>query len=322
MSMRFLHIKRAYVTDELLSYEVERDMISNTLLLEKIYEGCVHDVCAITEDGEWLMHGRKIDPATLLKLYTTVFIYVHSPSVAYDAATLFCRAHAQRYVSVYSAMDVLTHHTERLTSLIKTQQLLAKIPHEVYVDMQMYNEKITPSELIAGSHIRNIFLPVQLVSSLYRTSTPHIHATRLAHNYAELTEQIEEMRHVHTHITLREHIQGESIYVVSIPDFRHEKIYTTMPLASRDLEGLIYFQEAVLGKNQKEEVSQVVMDVSQALFKMSPVVFRLKVHGKRGIFIEGTIPAYFFILHNHDFLFTVAEAHGISPQIFFEKLHP
>ena len=306
--------------DELLSHEVERDMISNTQLLEKIYEGCMHDVCAITEDGEWLMHGRKIDPTTLLKLYPTVFIYVHSPSAVYDAATLFCKAHAQQYVSIYNAMDVLTHHTERLASLIKTQRLLAKIPHEVYVDMHMHNEKVTPSDVVAGSHIRNIFLPVQLVSSLYKTSTPHIHKTKLAHNHTDLTEQIDEMRHLHTHITLREHIQGDNVYVVSIPNFRHEKIYATMPLVSKDVEGLIHFQEATLGKNQKEEISQVVGDVSQALFKMSPVVFKLKAHGKRGIFIEGTIPAYFFVLHNHDFLFALASTHGVSVQDLFEKL--
>ncbi len=320
MSLRILHIKRAHVADLALAHEVQRDITANTLLLEKIYEGCIHDICAITESGEWLMQGRKIDPTTLLKLYPMAFIYIHSPSSAYDAATLFCKAHAQQYVSIYNAIDAVTHHTERLSSLIKTHGMMAKIPHEVYVDMQKYNESFTPAESIASEHIRKVFLPVHVVSSLYRTRVPDLHTTRLAHDYTELAEHIEALRHTHGHITLREHVQGEHIYIVSMPHFRKEDVYISMPLVSKQIEGLIHFQEIQLGKKDTEEIMRVVGDISRVLFQKTAVVYKLKVHGKRGVFVEGTIPAYFFVIHNHDFLFTLASSHGISVQELFEKI--
>lgn len=320
MSMRILHIKRAHVTDMGLAHEVQRDMSLNMTLLEKIYTGCMHDVCAITESGEWLMEGRKIDPSTLLKLYPVVFIYIHSPSSAYDVATVFCKAHAQQYVSVYNAVDTLTHHTERLASLIKTHAMLAKVPHEVYVDMQTYNERYISSESIAGEHIRKVFLPVQIVPSLYRTRVPHTHETMLAHNHAELSLHIDSLRHSHRDITLREHVQGECVYVMSMPYFREEKIYITMPISSKQVEGMTHFQEIQLGKKDKEDVMSVVKNISTVLFEKKCVVYKLKIHSRRGVFVEGAYPSYFFMLHNHDFLFALASSHGISVQDIFEKI--
>lgn len=318
MSMRFLHIKRANMTDLVLAHEVQRDIISNTVLLEKIYEGCTHDTCAITEDGEWLLQGRSVDPSTLLKLYPTVFVYIHSPSRAYDTAILQCKAHTQKFVAIYNATDSVIHHTERLASLIKTHGMLVKIPHEKYVDTQTHNESFTPSSDIASSYIRNIFLPVHVVPSLYREYTPHIHVPRLAHNHTDLAKHIDDLRHVHSQITLREHIQGEHIYVASIPNLRKESIYITMPVVSKDVGGLIHFQEAICGHAQKKEITQVVSDISQVLFKDKTIVYKLKVHGKRGVFVEHTFPGYCFILHNHDFLFTLASSHGIQVQELFE----
>lgn len=321
MSMRFLHIKRAYVTDSALSQEVERDIVSNTLLLQNIYEGSMHDVCAITEDGEWLIAGRKIDPTSLLNLYPSVFVYIHSPSKAYDQVDLLCKAHSQHYVSVYKATDAMVHHTERLATLIKTQQIKAKIPHEVHVDMKSFNDEFISSEHVAGKHIRNVFLPVHVVPSLYRNHVPRIHASKLAHTHEELSEHIDDLRHTNSHLTLREHVKGDSVYMISIPHFRKQDIYITMPVATKDVSGLIHFQESVaLGKAQKEEAHQVVSDIARVLFSKSSVVYKLKVHGKRGVFVEATMPAYFFILHNHDFLFAVASSHGIQPRELLEKL--
>lgn len=320
MSLRILHITRAHVSDLGLKYEVARDLELNKTFLEKIFTGCMHDICAITENGEWLMQGRTIDPATLLKLYPLAFIYIHSPSSAYDAATLFCKAHAQQFVSIYNAIDAITHHTERLASLIKTHAMMAKVPHEVYMDMEKYNENFTSAEGIASEHIRKVFLPVQIVSSLYRTRIPDVHTIQLAHNHAELAGHIENLRHSHTHITLREHIQGEHVYVVSIPHFRKEDLYITMPLVTKQIEGLTHFQEIQLGKKEKNEIVQVTSGISKVLFPKTSVIYKLKVHGKRGVFVEGTYPSYFFMLHNHDFFFTLASSHGIPVQELFEKI--
>jgi hypothetical protein len=320
MSMRILHIKRAHVADMGLAHEVQRDMSLNMTLLEKIYTGCVHDVCAITESGEWLMQGRKIDPSALLNLYPITYVYIHSPSSVYGIATLFCKAHAQQYVFVYNAIDTVVHHTERLASLIKTHAMLAKVPHEVYVQTQVYNEKFTSSESIASEHIRKVFLPVQIVPSLYRTRVPHVHETVLAHNHTQLSEHIDAFRHNHHNITLREYIRGENIYIVSIPHFRNEKTYITMPISSKQIEGMTHFQEIQLGNKDKEDIITVVKNISSILFEKTCVVYKLKIHGKRGVFVEGTYPAYFFIIHNQDFLFALASSHGASVRDVFEKM--
>lgn len=320
MSMRFLHIKRAHVVDKALAYQVEKDIASNMTLLEQIYAGCMHDICAITEGGEWLMHGRKIDPTTLLMLYPTTFIYIHSPNTAYDAATLLCKAHAQQYVSIYHAIDAVAHHTERFASLVKTHAMRVKIPHEVYVDMRAYNENFTTSEAIAAEHIRRVFLPVRIVPSLYRDYVSHMHDDTLAHNHAELSQHIEALRHTHDHITMREHIQGEYVYVVSIPHFRNEDMYITMPITVKQIEGLTHFQITQVGKKEKKEIDQVVKQVSTVLFENKSVIYKVRIHGKRGVFIEGTSPAYYFIIHHHDALFALASSHGIAVRELFERL--
>ncbi len=318
MSARFLHVKRAYVTDSISLQEVERDIISNTTLLQKIYEDSIHDICAITEDGEWLMAGRKMDPGILLQSYTIVFIYIHSPSAAYDRAVLLCQAHAEKSVPVYKATDAMLHHTERLAALIKTQEIKSKVPHQVHVDMESYNKDFISSEVIAASHIRSVFLPVQIVPSLYKRYVSDLHKPKLAYNHAELSQYIDELRHINQRITLREYIQGDSIYVLSIPHFREKDVYVGMSIVTKDIGGLVHFQEAHLNVSQKEEIYRVVSDISHVLFKKNAVVFKLKVHGKRGVFVEATMPALFFLLQNHDFLFAFASSHGVSPENLFE----
>lgn len=320
MSMRFLHIKRAHVADTSLNYEVERDILSNTQLLQKVYGESTHDMCAITEDGEWLMHGRKMNPTVLLHLYTAVFIYIHSPHSTYDAAMLFCKAHAQKSVSVYNAIDVLTHHTERLASLIRTHALSVKVPHEVYLDMKMYNDDFVPAETIASAHIRKVFLPVHILPSSHKSHVSDIHTYRLAHTHAELSEHIDSLRHHHTHLTLREKIQGQSVYVVSIPHFREERVYITMPLEMRSVESFIHTQHIQLTKQEKDEVVDVVRNLSQVVFHREAAVYKLNVHSKRGVFIENTFPAYMFMMHNPDFLFALADTHGVSVQDLIQHM--
>lgn len=320
MSMRFLHIKRAHVLDSDLAHEVQRDIVANTTFLEKVYTGCTHDICAITEDGEWLMQGRKIDPTTLLMLYPVVFVYIHSPSSVYDIVTLFCKAHAQQYVSIYNVIDALTHHTERLASLIKTHAMMVKVPHEVYIDMQTYNENFTSAESIASEHIRKVFLPVDIVPSLYKYSVFDMHNQRLAHTHVELSKHIETLRHTHAHVTFREHIQGDYIYVVSIPHVRQEDIYITMPLVAKDVAGMKHMQEIHLGEKEQVEVKQTVHTISKILFEKTAVVYKLKVHGKRGIFVEGTYPAYFCMIHNQDLFFALVSSHGIHAEDLLKKL--
>lgn len=319
MSMRFLHIKKAYVDDILLANEVNRDVVSNTLLLEKVYgDSCVHDLCAVTEDGEWLMQGRKIDPTVMLSLYSQVFMYIHSPSVVYDRVNIVCSTHAQMFINIYKATDAILHHAEHLASLVKTQEIKVKIPHQIHLDINSYNNDFISSSDIASKHIRNVFLPVHVVPSLYRMHVPDIHNVKLVNNHKELSSLIDDLRHKNSNITLREYVQGDNICIVSFPHFRNEDLYITMPLVSKNIEGLIHFQEAKLGKKDSAEAYDVVKNISNVLFKKSPVVYSLKVHGKRGVFVESSIPAYFFILHNHDFLFSLAGSHGVSVKDLFE----
>ena len=321
MSMRFLHIKRAHVINPTYTFEVDRDVALNISLLDRVYaEVDMHDICAITEDGEWLIQGRKIDPTVMLQLYTTVFVYIHSPSDVYDRAAHACKAYAQKHVLIYKATDTVLHHTARLEALIKTNALKAKMAHQVHVDMTEYNENFISSEVVAGKHIRNIFLPVQVIPTVYRTHTPEGHTYLLAHNHEELAEHIDTLRHVNTHITLRSHLTGDSVFVATIPHIRGEKIYTTMPLLSKDIKGIIHFQEFHAPSLVKKEIYEVVSDISNVLFPKSSLVYTLRIHGKRGVFIHATSPFYFFIIHNPDYLFELAHTHGMRVEELFQTV--
>jgi hypothetical protein len=163
-----------------------------------------------------------------------------------------------------------------------------------------------------------VFLPVHIVPSLYRRYVPDLHHPKLAYNHTELADFIDQLRHTNQHITLREYIQGDNVYVVSLPKFRNENVYVSMPIVTKDVEGLIHFQEAQLSVSQKEEIHRVVTDISRILFNKNPVIYKLKVHGKRGVFVEATMPAFFFLLQNHDFLFAFSGSHGVSVEDAFE----
>lgn len=318
MSMRFLHIKRAYVVDPTYSFEVDRDAALNISLLDRVYgEGNSHDICAITEEGEWLIHGRKINPEIVLKLYDICFVYIHSPSDVYDRVRHACSAYAQKSVLIYKATDALLHHAEKLEGLVKLNKLKAKIAHQIHIDMKEHNENFTPSEIIAGKHIRNVFLPVQVMSSGYRTHIPESHIHKLADNFEELAEHIDSLRHSSGRITLRSHIVGDSVFVVALPKFRNVSVYTTMPLISKKTQGKIHFHESQFPLKITTEISEVVRDVSRILFPKIPTVFELKIHGKRGVFIHNTSPFYFFLLHNQDFLFEIASTHAVKVEDMF-----
>ncbi len=318
--MRFLHIKRAYVVDATYTYEVERDLMSNSALLDSVYGVSLHDVCAITENGEWLVQGKKIDPTIFLKSYAIVFVYIHSPNNAYDRAQLMCKAYAEKHVMVYKATDAIAHHAERLASLIETYKLEAKIPHQIHVDLTDHNQNFTPSEIIAGKHIRNVFLPVHVIPSLYRLHVPDMHKKLLANNHAELSEHIDSLRHANDHITLRSQITGESIFIAAIPGLREKKIYITMPLISKTMGPETFFIPAQLKENQKKELHNVVFDISHILFPTTGAVFALQAHPKRGVFVQATAPLYFFMLHNHNFLQEISETHGIPLKNLFESM--
>lgn len=308
------------MVDPVFINEVDRDLVSNISLLEKIYPKSTQDICAITESGEWLMHGRKVDPSSVIQLYKVVFVYIHSPNDAYDRASLLCKAHAQKYVLLYKATDVIMHHAARLASLIKTYELEAKIPHGIHIDMNKYNADFVSSDVVASKHIRNLFLPVHVMSSLYKNHIPNIHTTLLANTASELSEHIDSLRHTNSDITLRAHIVGQSVYLVSIPKMRGENIYITMPLVSKNIDGMIHFEQANLPSLIKTELHKTANQLAKIVSPKSPAVYTLKVHGKRGVFIDNTSPMYFFVLHNHDFLFALAEMHGVSVNELFESM--
>ncbi len=319
--MRFLHIKRAYVVDPTYTFEVERDVASNISLLNNVYSGeHVHDVCAISEEGEWLMHGRKIEPAVLLQLYSTVFVYIHSPNESYDRAFHMCEAHAQKYVLIYKATDIVLHHAARLEALIKTHALKVKFAHQIHLNMNEHNEDSIPSEVIAGKHIRSVFLPVHVISSSYRTQVPGMHTPKLAHDYDQLVSHLDNMRHSNSDLALRSHIEGDSVFVASLPNTRGEKIYASVPLSAKVIHGSAHFQTSHLPYAIKKEITTVVQDVSKVLFPKTLVVYNLQVHPKRGVFIQSTSPFYYFILHNPDFLFELANTHGIEVAQLFESV--
>lgn len=313
-----MHIKRAYVVDATHTFEVDRDASLNISLLDRVFDGKNdHDICAVTEEGEWLIHGRKINPEIVLRLYDVCFVYIHSPGDIYDRVRHACEAFCQKHVLIYKATDAIIHHSERLESLVRTHKLKGKIAHQVHVDMHEHNENYTPSEIVAGKHIRNVFLPVHVMASGYKSHIPNSHVHKIAHNFEELAEHIDALRHTSSHITLRSHIIGDSIVVVSIPKFRKEHVYVSMPLVSKDVQGRIHFEESRHPSGVKKEIHDVVRDVATVLFPKTASVFALRVHGKRGVFIQSTSPFYFFVLHNQDFFFELAMSHGIKVDELF-----
>ncbi|MEN9604427.1 MAG: hypothetical protein RJB39_112 [Candidatus Parcubacteria bacterium] len=318
MSVRILYLKKAYIEDEYVRQALHDDMAAFKNTTEAIFPDVISEVCAITEEGEWLMHGKRVDPAIFLIDYEYVVVFIHIGDRIYDIASAALSAYSKNNFFIYSVSDTLFHNAERLHNLIKT--LDVKFPHQKHINMKDYNERVISTEDIVRAHVRDLFLPIHIVDTDHRKQIPTMHTKHLAYTPNEFAEILHAKRHQSNALTLREHIVAPTVYVLAIPGLRHKKIYTTIPLIYKEIEGAGFWDTTQLSTKEREAVIGVVEQVSSLAFNKQLVVYALSVHPKRGVFIQSTAPLFDYMIHHPGFFFGAATESGILPTELFVLL--
>lgn len=322
---RILSIKKAFVKDEVLRFSVLEDMALLERFLTELYAGSVvdFDTCGVSEDREWLVKGKVIRPEIQLAEYDAVFVFVHSQDSDFDYIKHILKTTHIKISYVYDRIDQLFHHAERLESLVKTHRSLTypvKFPHQKHVDIKSYNAEFVPVEDIVKEYYRNLFLPIEVVSTDHRDHIKHIAGLSSAQNPADFAELIHSARHASDSLTFRERISDVHVYVVTIPKFRKEKIYTTLALIRKPVESLYIWDVFRATEKERKDIIDTVKAVSGIAFTHRPVVYTLAIHPKRGVFVKSTNDLLFFAIHHPDFFFDLTKENGIAPLELFESL--
>lgn len=322
MSVRILYLKKAHIEDEYVRRSLIDDMAAFENVTSNIFPEVSADVCAITDDGEWLVQGHRVNPQVFLLEYEYVLVFIHAVDKAYDRAAAELSAYSKNVFFIYSVSDALFHNAERLHGLIKANSLHSRIkfPHQKHIDVKAYNEAFTPVEDIVRSHVRELFLPIHIVDTDHRKQIPVMHTKDLAYTPNEFAEKLHDRRHRSNSLTFREHINAPTVYVMTIPSFRHQKVYTTIPLVYKDVDGVGYWDTVRLTDKEREEIAYTVEQVSSLAFPKQSVVYALSVHPKRGVFIQSTAPLFDYMIHHPGFFFAVASESGILPTELFVLL--
>lgn len=322
---RILSIKKAFVEDEILRFAILDDMALLERFLTELYTGSVvdFDICGVSEDREWLVKGKTIRPEIQLAEYDAVFVFVHSHDRDFDYIKHVLKAVHIKVSYIYERADQLFHHAERLESLVKTHRSLTypvKFPHQKHIDIKSYNAKFVPVEDIVKEYYRNLFLPIEVVSTDHRGHIKEVNGIAYAQNPADFAELIHSTRHTSDGLTFREQISDVHIYIVTIPDFRKEKIYTTLALIRKPVNGLHIWDVFRSAEKERKDIINTVKAVSGIAFTHRPVVYTLAIHQKRGVFIKSTNDLLFFAMHHPDFFFDLTKENGIAPLELFESL--
>lgn len=322
MSVRILYLKKAYIADEHERRSLVDDMAAFENILTNIFPTISSEVCSITEDGEWLMHGRRVNPQAMLLDYEYVCVFIHGADSAYDRASAELSAHSKNNFFIYDVSDRLFHNAERLHGLIKHNKLNAsvKFPHQRHANMKAYNDDVTPVEDIVRAHVRELFLPIHIVETDHRKQIPLIHTKTLAYTPNEFANILHERRHSSDSLTFREHIVGPTVYVIAIPGFRKQKVYTTIPLHYKEVNGAGYWDHIHLTTTENKNVTDAVEQVSSIAFSKQVVVYTLAIHPKRGVFIQSTAPLFDYMIHHPGFFLAAATESGILPTELFVLL--
>lgn len=280
------------------------------------------DICAVTEDLEWLMHGKVIDPTMFLCTYQYVVVFVHSGNVVFDVVQGMTSAYSPHTFFMYRLSDTMFHHAERLHTLVKTNQQgkVVKFPHQKHSDMRVYNENFTPVEDIVRAHFRELFLPIDVIDTDHLSHIHVLHKKDLARTASDFATIIHERRHRSDSLTFRENIAGPTVWVVTIPRFRKKDVYTSIPLTWKEVNGLGVWDIVSLTQVQRDEIMSTVEQVSRIAFNNQVVVYSVSVHPTRGVFIQSTAPLMSYFLHQPDFFFNVARESAISPLELFVLL--
>lgn len=330
MKPRFLVIKQAYVEDSLKRDSIQQDIGSLISLIAQVYPDAAVEICAVTEEYEWLVHGRNINPNSHLPQYIGVYICMHSADTTYDKVYLSASAYAPRVTCLYNATDMIFHHAEKLAEVIAlhgdVSAIRVKVPHQIHVDIETLNTDCIPSEQIAGKHLRSLFLPIHVMESQSheyvkrKDKVISIEQKRLANNFEEFVQHIDTTRHNGKTVTFREHIKSPEVFFISLPDFRNEHIYNSLGFIHKQVDGRAYWTVQSLAHTHRQEVKDVITHISKILFTNQAVVYALSIHPRRGVFVQYTIPLLHFALQYPEFLRVVAEESGIPLSELFLRM--
>ncbi len=319
---KFLFVKPAHIEDEYLRYNTQEDILSLEQTLIKIYKDISIDICSVTLDNEWLIHGRKITPEIKLKTYDRVFVFVHNSDKVIDFAKNNVRLFAHKYTLLYKVEDQLFHHAERLqkhVNIHNTENYKIKFPHQIHINSKELNDNAVTSGEIAGKYMRQLFLPIHTLATHHSLHRSH-KDINLSYNIFEFIENIDKLRHLHNELTFREYIDGKHIYIAVIPDFRDKDYYLCLPLIEKNVNGVSMFDVANLSMIEKEGVKNIAENISKICFPKQAVVYKLSLHNRRGIFIQHTSSVLTYLLYYPDFIFETAGSLGIDIEEFVGKI--
>ncbi len=319
---KFLFIKPAHIDDEATRYNVQEDIVSLEQTLIKAYKDIDIEICAVTADSEWLMHGRKITPEIKLKKYDKVFVFVHNIDKAVDNIKENTKLFAKQATFLYKAEDEIFHNAEKLEELVRinnTENFKIKFPHQIHVSTKEYNENATTTNQIVAKFMRHLFLPIHTLETKHSKHKNHKNIN-LSYNAQEFVENIDSLRHKFDELTFREYIEGYQVYVAVIPDFKGEEFYTFIPLIEKDVNGIPMFEVAPLSMLEKEGVRNIVKNISKISFQRQPVVYKLSVHKKRGIFVQHSSSLLTYLLYYPDFVFESVGSLGLDIEQFLAKI--
>lgn len=319
---KFLFIKPAHIEDESIRISTADDMLSLEQTLIKIYKDINIDICSVTLDSEWLIHGRKITPEVKLKSYDRVFVFVHNVDKTIDNIKQNVKLFSNKHTYLYKAEDHMFHHAEKLSELVKinnTASFKIKFPHQIHVNIKEYNDLAITTGEIVSKYMRQLFLPIHTLSTKHSKHKSH-KEINLSYNAKEFVENIDKLRHRFDELTFREYINGAHVYVAVIPDFKGEDFYLGLPLVEKNINGVEMFDTANISMIEKEGVKNVATNVSKISFQKQAVVYKLSVHPKRGVFVQHTSSLLTYLLYYPDFVFETAGSLGLDIEEFVDRV--
>jgi hypothetical protein len=319
---KFLFIKPALIEDEGVRVNTQSDILSLEQTLIKIYKEIDIDICSVTMDDEWLINGRKIIPEFKLKNYDRVFVFVHNIDKTIDNIKQNVKHFASKKTFLYKAEDEIFHHAEKLAELIKinnTEDLKIRFPQQIHVNMKEYNESVVTTGEIVSKYMRHLFLPVHTLETRHSKHKNHKNIN-LSYNALQFAENIDSLRHHYDELTFREYIDGQHVYIAVIPGFKDEEFYTSLPLIEKNVNDIEIFDVANLSEDEKKDVKNTAINISKISFHNQPVVYKLSVHKKRGVFVQHSSSLLTYLLFYPDFIFEVVGSLGLDIEEFAAEI--
>jgi hypothetical protein len=185
--------------------------------------------------------------------------------------------------------------------------------------MKEHNDNAITTGEIVSKYMRQLFLPIHTLETKHSKYKNHKNMN-LSYNAKEFIENLDVLRHRFDDITFREYIEGKQVYIAVIPDFKDEEFYTFLPLIEKDVNGITMFEVANLSMIEKEGVKNVVTNISKISFQNQPVVYKLSVHPKRGIFVQHSSSVLTYLLYYPDFVFETVGSLGLDIEEVMGKI--